>query len=1381
LNLAAIGATGSFVEDDREGWFGNMPATDDYVRSPKSMHKVFCASAVILALVTFWMMWADYNDEWRTFQREAFNLQAQRIEAREAKIKNDPEFQKNVAELEEQVTTAKSDLQAHSAEEKQLGKKAKEAKNRADAFLRDLKTRRAQRDVARADYNLGVRDSVSNLQDLETNFKNIEADVQQREVEYVELTYESEQAKAALGTVTARRDMAQADLKAAETEINMIHTAVQKIDPQRKNWDGQSTWWDGTLRRAKLGLMQLPIVDGFNGRERIAQDWMPKLEIDLGGMTKVSRFDRCRTCHAMIDSVDVGTSPAFPEGSRQDGKYPQPYASHPRLDLYLTSASPHPLPKFGCTVCHEGQGSGTSLTNASHTPNDPVQKEEWEHQYKWFDNHFWEHPMYPKRFQESGCIKCHINVVELGVNDKFGPTAPNVHRGYELVKTYGCFGCHEISGFDGTKVVGPDLRLEPSTPEEAEKIANDPLQVAGKMRKVGPSLRHNASKSEPGFVAYWTEEPKRFRPTTRMPQFFHLDNQQDHLAQINSPIEIAAVAHYLQVKSKPFDTLSPAPNYKPDATRGQELFATRGCVVCHSHSSIQGIDASFGPELSRISDKLKAGKAGFDWLYTWIREPERYHPRTKMPHLFIDQEGTGDNATDPAADIAAFLLKMTGDPANYKPTATYAAPQVDEAQLDGLIESMLAKSLTKPQIAKLLKTGQYPIPKEKIKTDEIELVGDSDDFSPEEWKQRKLTYVGRKTITKYGCYGCHDIPNYESARPIGTGLADWGKKDRSRLAFEHIHEYLHHHGNADLGVELEALDTKQVERLKLPSASGVRVSGIVPGHPPEGDHLQLDDVIISADRVTIQNIAQLRDRLSRTVVGSEMPLTIIRNSQEQTIHLKPDGSMIARAERGIGRAERGEFKTEKDEDRELSVAYYVESLSHHGRPGFLWQKLRQPRSYDYKTVETKSSYDDRLRMPKFPFSEDEIDAIATFILGLTAEPPVTEYIYNPAGKAGAKIRGTQLIEQYNCSGCHVLDLPKIRYGADVDALTATDTSSEYPEAVNLLMALRPPRNGLTGEKKAVKVDGARKMLPVMEFHGLVISYPNPDDAPEDQEYVVELWENLKAAGKNFLPTTKFIFPAANLESIEPAEGGRFAEWLVNRLVETKQAKEKSLAWQMSPPPLYKEGTKVQTPWLFNFLRNPGKLRHTTVLRMPRFNMSDDEAQALANYFAAMDGTQYPYQLIAEREPRYVEEMDAEFHKGFPDKKDDYLGESWKMLNAPLCIKCHSVGGQQVKISNPATDIRGPNLDLAADRLRPDWTLLWLYKPAWITPYTSMPQPLPPMQAGAQPRFPDLFGDNGQKQTVALRDALMNYHKLLEREGKASPSPTPPAANAGGND
>ena len=1347
-----------------------MPATDDYLRSPKMMHRVFCASSLLLLFTTVWMMWADYNDEWRTYQRQAFTHQATRLKARENQIKAAPEHKARVEELAVRIDSAQKELATKHSAEKSLTEKVRSASDKALNHLRTLKNERAKRDVARADYNLAIRDNLTGvaLEKRTADYNSIETAVQTMEAQYAEFKLAVDTAKVDLAKVTGERDAALKELKGEETQALLVHAALNKIEPD--NW----------LSKAKRQLMLLPIIDGFNSPERITQDWLPKLEITLGGMGMVSRFDRCRTCHAMIDSVDdtitTHVAGAFPNGSEKEGKFPQPYSSHPRLDVYLSATSPHPLPKFGCTVCHEGQGSGTSFTNASHTPNDPAQAEEWAHDHKWFDNHFWERPMAPKRFEESSCIKCHVNVTELAVNPKFGPTAPKVARGHQLVQTYGCFGCHEIQGYEGAKIIGVDVRLEPSTPEEAAEIAKDPNQAAGKMRKVGPSLRHLASKVDAGFVASWTEEPKRFRPKTRMPQFFKLDNQQDTHAQQYNPVEIAAMTHYLLGKSSGYEQLAPAADYKPNAGRGKEFFATKGCVNCHIHEAVPGLEMTFGPELSKVHAKLKAGNFGFNWLYTWVREPTRYHPRTKMPAQPLEAEKVGDSIIDPAADIAAFLLKLDGAPADFKPTTEYAAPTADDKVLDELVAYFLGKSLTKSQIAGLMTSGKYPIAPDKIKGDEIELVGIAEgELDAGEWKNRKLNYLGRKSITRYGCYGCHDIPNFEQARPIGTALQDWGKKDRSRLAFEHIHEYLHHHGQADLGVKVAALDAKSIARLKVEHPAGVRVT------KTSGGSLQMDDMVLSLDGTAVADVEQYQELLTSTIVGSEVAVGVWRGGHEQTIKLKADSSLLDRVEDGIGRAERHEFKAgDKDEERELSAAFYVESLLHHGRPGFLWQKLRQPRSYDYKMIETKP-YDDRLRMPKFPFSEDDIDAIATFVLGLTAEPPAPEYMYNPSGAAGARIRGEQLIEKFNCSGCHMLELPKIRYGADVDQITASDPSTEYPDALALLKKLRPMREGTTGETKSVKGADGVKSLPIVQFHGMIAGMPDPADPPEDQEYVVELWESLKVAGKELFPTYKFIFPAADLDKIEAARGGKYAEWLVQRLLDQGVAKERSLAWQMSPPPLYMEGTKVQTPWLFNFLKNPGKLRHTTVLRMPRFNMSDDEAQSLANYFAAVDGTTFPYQPIPEREPPYLNAANTEFHKAFPDKKNDYLTESWQMLNAPLCIKCHSVGGRQVVISDPAKDIRGPNLDLAAERLKPDWLLLWLFRPQWITPYTSMPSPLPPQQVGGQPRYPELFGAEGLRQTVSLRDALVNYYKLLEREGKTAEAPKPVAAGAGGGE
>ncbi len=58
--------------------------------------------------------------------------------------------------------------------------------------------------------------------------------------------------------------------------------------------------------------------------------------------------------------------------------------------------------------------------------------------------------MYPNRFSESLCLKCHHDVVELQPSEQFpDPPAPKLVDGFNLIKDVGCFGCHEINGYDG--------------------------------------------------------------------------------------------------------------------------------------------------------------------------------------------------------------------------------------------------------------------------------------------------------------------------------------------------------------------------------------------------------------------------------------------------------------------------------------------------------------------------------------------------------------------------------------------------------------------------------------------------------------------------------------------------------------------------------------------------------------------------------------------------------------------------------------------------------------------------------------------------------------------------------------------------------------------
>lgn len=1440
-----------------------MPATEQYWRPLGTVHKVFAGSALLLLISTFVMMEFDQDKEWRKYQLLGEELRNEQLLSERSTLKTG-DYEQQLDTLDTRIETAELQVAERKEDIDTLEAEQRELNGQVELLERRVKFKNAEVGVLRANRDIEVRDSAPPEQQSATQAK-----------------FESEQAiaremAAELDVVKARQQAIRSELaglRELET-VALSEMANYQQDVQRISDQIEQLRPSGWLSAVKRRIKRWPIINGFNPEIRIIQDWLPDLKQQLG-MAKVARFDRCRSCHVHIDQFAAGNLPKFPKADGEGNGYANPFCSHPRPDVYVTDASPHPLNEFGCTSCHEGDGSGTSFQNAEHTPPNPTIAAKWEKDHHWHSNHFWEYPQHPMPFIESGCLKCHHNVTELGVNAEFGATAPKLYDGYALIRDYGCFGCHEINGYDGTTPIGPDLRLEPQTVAEAERIAADPNQVAGSMRKVGPSLRHVASKTTADFISYWTEMPKRFRPETRMPQFFELTNQEDHLAELLQPVELAGIAAFLMDRSQPLELDQPAEGYVPDVERGKEQFARRGCLACHSHDDpdFEGIHQTFGPNLTNVRDKIRPGAEGFHWFYTWVRDPQRHHARTRMPYMFLTPEGEGEDYVDPAADIAAFLLDgekreipatelpgtytgiagvetaaaegvvvgeiLPGSPATRAVLAGgeasrdpgqvlvpgdvilewNAAPVANAGQfvelesqaelgatvtlarsrngtiadvtlvvatpLEDLARLFLSKQMTAEEAEATLESGAFlkrqgavqsdgtvsfsfaPVPAEEIKGDEIELLRRGDDpetLSAEEKHRRLLLYVGRRTVSRYGCYGCHDIAGFEEARPIGTALQDWGRKDTSKLAPEHIEEFLHHHGEPDGSSTYEAV----------------------------------------AEIVNPANTSATHD------------------------------------------------------DR--MKAFFFDSLAHHGRPGFLWQKLRAPRSYDYEKTETKG-WDERLKMPKFPFSGSQIESIATFVLGLVADPPLPKYQYRPEGAALARIEGEKLLARYNCKACHMTEMPGIRYEADIRELigmTRTElvdwfaanaesiasgdltqaairdgeveseefadplatfmsnaeqlldgklegvddieselashlagvilaggaTSTGRTAAFNafldrhpeLLLADPIPAGDLPmtvpmalGVKPPVQrgdpIDSSAGRGTI-EIHGLVYAAPDPEETdPDFREYAFEMWENAEIGGRYKLAdvNSRYIIPEASVQQHVPAQGGTFNEWLVPRLQEELTGGDGDKARQAAVPPLYKEGVKVQTPWLYRFLKNPDQLRFTTVLRMPRFNISDEESQALANYFPAVDGVEFPYQRIPQQEPAYLAEREREYDAAF-EEDVSYLAESWETLNEPtLCIKCHSVGGRTYQGTDPVKDVHAPNLDRIQQRLRPDYLRLWIAKPKAFLSYTGMPQNFTRLQK----ILPNSFAGDPQWQTLGVSDALLNYYNLMEHLGQTA--------------
>ncbi|HEY5311727.1 MAG TPA: hypothetical protein VIK18_04385 [Pirellulales bacterium] len=1075
----------------------------------------------------------------------------------------------------------------------------------------------------------------------------------------------------------------------------------------------------------------------------------------------------------LLQSVKWGQPVAF----KVQRGVPHPYSSHPRLDLFVGSLSPHKLGELGCTICHQGQGSATAFKWASHTPNTPAEAEDWKEKHGWFNNHHWIFPQLPNRFVESGCLKCHHGVTELGASERFpDPPAPKVLAGYNVIRQYGCFGCHEIQGFDGpNKRRGPDMRAEPNYYAEAAQVLADPaltddqrrlardimhhpernesrhrlaemlatssqphepadkadvpatktgpklrpetLKMAGmlaadestpgSLRKVGPSLRHVGHKVDLNFLYTWIRRPQDFRPTTKMPQFFGLTDHllpdqkigEDgkplfangkpvmeespglHASQQFEPVEIRGVAEYLLSATQAFEYADRPQGVTeiPSEQRGKDLFETRGCLACHRHPDFPQAVNTQGPDLARVGAKL-AGSKGMRWLYSWLRQPDRYHARTVMPNLFLEPIHDGKKVSDPAADIAVFLLKNRD---GWQPAKV---PAVDDEALDRLAVMYLSATFTQRAAEKYARQGIPASMGADLKGDETVLVVDKP-LPPDQLVQKKLLYVGRRTITRLGCSGCHDIPGYEDAKPIGTGLADWGRKETSKLAFEQIIPYL--------------------ERTLATGHQGTGHQAT--GHQGTGDGATGDHHAGGQPHASTQPHALHPDRMD------------------------PD------------------------------TGFYVEKLLGHEREGFIWQKLREPRSYDFKKTETKE-YTDRLRMPKFYITDAQREQVMTFVLGLVSEPPPSHYVYHGTPRRKAIVEGERLLAKYNCTGCHTVQLEQ--WAINYKPYNPDDETSFQPppQATDYPFVL--PH--FTPQELAASKKSDRRGLGTALLTGM----PNPEVA-EDEDgrplHYFGLWKNEAIDGHAWLAGGQEV-PVLEPQIIQRQQphGGDLARLLhpvvLAREKKTNPNAKASDAWGWVPPPLVGEGRKVQSQWVHDFLLDPFQIRPAVVLRMPKFNLSSDEASALANYFAAMDDVQYPYAF----DPRTRREYLGEKNSSHPRRLEDALR---LITDNNYCVKCHLIG-DFVPVGSTAA--LAPRLDRVHARLRPEFIERWIANPKRLLPYTGMPVNFPIDKPADQ----KLFKGHSVDQVEAVVDLLLNWPTEMEERTSikkmVKPAPAPPA-------
>ncbi len=382
-------------------------------------------------------------------------------------------------------------------------------------------------------------------------------------------------------------------------------------------------------------------------------------------LPELNRVDRCTTCHLAVED------PSY-------GGFPQPLAYHPLHDE-------HPFDKFGCTICHRGQGRATTVEDAhGKVPH-------------------WDDPMLPLKYIQASCGQCH----EASDN----PAAPQLARGEQLFETVGCRGCHKLAGVGG--IVGPELDrvgarrspdwlkqhfLEPAAvtpgsgmpPQKFSESDADAIvlfmlsqtgaelpvfyasmkvipsaaqgkrlfqqkgcigchSLGGQGGKVGPALDDVGLRRKPEWIVQHFRDPQTVSPGTVMPRFGFTE------------AEARALTDFLLHQREQKVALD-LPSLMSPVDRGRDVFRKYGCAGCHGPEGKGGVPnpnaktAQQVPALTYVADGYTRAEVK-KLIVNGQREIVPLDPRRPAPPLYMPPWGSTIKDAE-IDDLIAYLFSL---------------------------------------------------------------------------------------------------------------------------------------------------------------------------------------------------------------------------------------------------------------------------------------------------------------------------------------------------------------------------------------------------------------------------------------------------------------------------------------------------------------------------------------------------------------------------------------------------------------------------------------------------------------------------------------------------------------------------------------------------
>jgi len=327
-------------------------------------------------------------------------------------------------------------------------------------------------------------------------------------------------------------------------------------------------------------------------------------------------------------------------------------------------------------------------------------------------------------------------------------------------------------------------------------------------------------------------------------------------------------------------------------------------------------------------------------------------------------------------------------------------------------------------------------------------------------------------------------------------------------------------------------------------------------------------------------------------------------------------------------------------------------------------------------IKDPNGYDPATRMPHFRFNDQQVGTLTEFLMAKN-DPDLLANVHLTPATPEQIAHGRKLVQENGCASCHVIngikkpdnfapDLSKVGSRSLAQLLFTPGLQHDIPSYISA--KIRDPRSFGTALKmprfklSTQQVDALTTALLAQTDRADTVSNALRIPAPRPSNY-----RPSGAAAKLIADLRCFSCHAIN------GRGGDMA------------------------PDLTMEGSAVNRAWLVAFFKNPNTLRPALIRRMPKFNLSDQEANLLSDYILNVyRSPDVADAVAAAQNPAEVEHGKQLFYGKY------------------ACQSCHIV--------DPTKDkgYIGPTLTKVGQRLTPEWIYSYLRNPQAFRPGTLEP-------------------------------------------------------------